>query len=42
MKGGFPGMNAWLWLMLTIIVCAIAIFWATSRIGLVDFPSLLG
>jgi len=42
MKGAFPGMNAWLWLVLTLIVCAIAIFWATSRIDLVDFPNLFG
>jgi hypothetical protein len=42
MKGSFPGMNTWLWLVLTIIVCAIAIFWATSKIGVVDFPSLFG
>jgi hypothetical protein len=41
MRGVFPGMNSWLFWALTVIVCAIAILWATGRIDLVEFPDLL-
>ncbi len=31
MKASFPGINAWLWTILTIIVVAMAIYWATGQ-----------
>ncbi len=40
MRGAFPGPMSWLWVVLTMIIGAMIIFWVFGQIGYVEFPDL--